>query len=385
MPDKQRSRASRKTSAKDGKSAQSRSAIRGPRPFWSGNVAFGLVNLPVGLYPAQRAKPLSLRMVDEEGTPLTRRYFCEREERALSADDLVRGYEVEKDEFVLVEDEELRSLAPEKSQEIDLKRFVALADIDPLYFERAYFLTPEKGATKAYRLLARSMEESARAGIATFVMRDREYLVAIIAEDGILRAETLRFADEVRSPADVGLDLSNVEAESKRVRALEKAIDSLSTERFDREELEDRQSQRTLERIDEKLEANDDVIELRGEGEVEEQEEGGEVVDLMQVLKQSLEEGRSPVAERETRAASGDADKRKQGRASGSPRKQGKKAASRGKRKEGNTSSSRREQEKHDLSALSRDELYARAQELELPGRSRMTKKELVEAIAGAA
>lgn len=114
----------------------------------------------------------------------------------------MRGYEVEKDRFILVDDEELVALAPEKSQEIDLKRFVELSEIDPVYFERAYFLAPDRDAVKAYRLLARTMEEAGRAGIATFVMRGKEYLVAIIAEQGFLRAETLRFHDELRIPGD---------------------------------------------------------------------------------------------------------------------------------------------------------------------------------------
>lgn len=114
-----------------------------PRPFWSGVIAFGLVSLPVSLFPANRGKSLSLKMVDDSGAPLSRRYFCEQEHKALSRDDIVRGYEVDKDRYVVVEDKELEALAPEKSQEIDLRRFVALADISPVYFERGYFLVPE--------------------------------------------------------------------------------------------------------------------------------------------------------------------------------------------------------------------------------------------------
>ncbi|MBB3063584.1 Ku protein [Microbulbifer rhizosphaerae] len=330
----------------------------GPHSLWSGTITFGLVSLPVNLYPANRPKPVSLRMVDRDGTPLTRCYFCEKEERALDNDELVRGYEIEKNEFVVIEDRELESLAPEKSQEIDLKRFVGLDEIDPMYFERAYLMTPDKGATKAYRLLAESMEASGRAGIATFVMRGKEYLVAIIAEKGILRAETLRFAEEIRSPEEIGLPGERA-PDKRRVKAMEKAIAALSRETFEREALQDLQSQRIIERAEEKLARGQDVVELDEEAPEAELERGGEVIDLMQVLKQGLAEGRPPG---ET------------GRGRRAPSKAGGK---------GNGKSARRGKGRRtELKQLSRDELYERAQKLDVPGRSRMNKAELVEAIA---
>ncbi|MCE8050225.1 Ku protein [Halomonas daqingensis] len=345
----------------------------GPRPLWSGTITFGLVSLPVNLYPANRPKPVSLRMVDAQGTPLARRYFCEKEERVLDYDELIRGYEVEKNEFVVVEDRELDSLAPEKSQEIDLKRFVGLDEIDPMYFQRAYFMTPDKGVTKAYRLLAESMESAGRAGIATFVMRGKEYLVAIIAEKGILRAETLRFAEEIRAPEDIALPEAT-RPDKQRAKAMQKAIEALTEKSFAREELQDLQSQRIVARAEEKLARGEDVIALGEEDAPEfEPEQGGEVVDLMQVLKQSLAEGRPP-----GQATRSDADKSK-------PEKRAKPAAERGKEKKRPTSQrgtgKRRSAE---LEGLSRDELYERAQQLDLPGRSRMSKAELAKAIAAA-
>ncbi|MFQ3786148.1 Ku protein [Halomonas sp. A29] len=341
----------------------------GPRPLWSGTITFGLVSLPVNLYPANRPKPVSLRMVDREGTPLARRYFCEKEERVLDYDELIRGYEVEKSEFVVVEDRELESLAPEKSQEIDLKRFVGLDEIDPMYFERAYFMTPDKGVTKAYRLLAKSMEASERAGIATFVMRGKEYLVAIIAEKGILRAETLRFAEEIRAPEEIDLPEA-IQPDKKRVKAMQQAIDKLTKDDFSREALQDLQSQRIVERAEEKLSRGEDVIELRKEDEPDvDPEQGGEVIDLMQVLKQSLAEGRPPGQGEYEGSASSSAKK-------GKPGKSNKTSAS------GNKRPSKRHPV--ELDSLARDELYERARQLDLPGRSRMSKAELVKAIANA-
>src|SRR5262245_46887476 len=144
-------------------------------------------------------------MVDEDGTPLARRYFCPEEEKALEWDDLVRGYEIAPEEYVVVTDDELEALEPRKSHDIDLRRFVPVDQLDPKFFERGYYLTPAGETTKAYQLLAAIMEKSGRAGIATFVMRGKEYLIAIVADHGILRAETMRFADEIRTPKDVGL------------------------------------------------------------------------------------------------------------------------------------------------------------------------------------
>lgn len=308
---------------------------RRPRPFWSGTIAFGLVSLPVSLFVASRSAQVSLRMVDEKGTPLSRRYVCPEEERALPPKEIVRGYEVDTERFVVVEDDELDALAPEQSQEIDLRRFVALAEIDPMYFERAYFLAPDKGAMKAYRLLAKSMEDAERAGVATFVMRGKAYLVAIIAEKGILRAETLRFHDELRSPADAGLPELE-KADAKRAREVQKSMESLATDTLDRQMLSDRQSQRVLKRVREKLRAGEDVVEAPEAPE----EEGGEVVDLMEVLKQSL---RQAPAER----------KRPRQRRSGSDER-------------------------------SKAELCKRARELDISGRGSMTKKQLAKAIRDA-
>jgi DNA end-binding protein Ku len=307
--------------------------------MWSGTVAFGLVSVPVRLYPAVRSARVSLKMVDEEGTPLQRRYFSSVDERALEGDDIVRGYPLDGGDFVLVEDEELEALDPEKSQEIDLSRFVDIAEVDPMYFERGYFLAPDRGALKAYRLLAKSMEEEGRVGIATFVMRDKEYLVAIIAEGGILRASTLRFHDEVRTPEDVGLPELG-DADEERVAAAVKAIRHLEADELDRALVRDPAGPRLTELVEAKLEKGEDVVERASEGGTSDGGDGpGEDIDLMQVLKQSLAEDEDDVAGGgRTDTAAG-------------------------------------------LEALSKAELYERAQALDIPGRSKMTKDELVAAI----
>lgn len=302
-----------------------------PRPFWSGIIAFGLVSLPVSLFPANRGKAISLKMVDSEGHPLSRRYFCDKENRSLEKDEIVRGYPVDKDKFVIVEDEELEALSPEKTREIDLRRFVPQEEVNPVYFERGYFLAPDSASTKAYRLLARSMEEEKRVGIATFVMRDKEYIIAIMSERGILRAETLRFHDEIRTPSQVGLPQLD-KADQKLTRAFKQAIKKLSAKTLDPSLLADHQANKLLAMVEEKLASETDIIEAPDELEAPE----NNVIDLIQVLKERLK-GKQ-VQQAQTRA-------------------------------------------KETNSELSRDELYEKARENQIQGRSKMTKDELLTAL----
>ncbi|WP_166251383.1 Ku protein [Marinobacter salicampi] len=326
-----------------------------PRPFWSGVIAFGLVSLPVSLFPANRGKPLSLRMVDKDGTPLARRYFCEKENKPLSRDELVRGFPVEEGRFVIVKDDELEDLAPEKTREIDLRRFVPLDDINPVYFERGYFLAPDSGANKAYRLLARSMADEQRAGIATFVMRGKEYIIAIISEQGILRAETLRFQEEIRSPLDVGLP-ELPEPEAAQVSAMKKAMKTKSAKKLDVSLLSDRGTERILDVINSKLEEGRDVTRLSEPEADTETQDTDNVVDLMQVLKERLQ-GREP----ERKGSTDQSRSKPGGSSSGQPGKSDK--------------------EEPNLDSLKRQELYNRAKERDISGRSNMTKEELVDAL----
>lgn len=347
-----------------------------PRSFWSGTITFGLVSVPVELYPANRSQRVSLRMVSPAGTPLERRYFCPKEERALDWDEIVRGYEIEKDTYVVVTDDELEKLAPERTRDIDLRRFVPAADIDPMHFERAYFLTPGGNSTKAYRLLAATMEQTGRAGIATFVMRGKEYLVAILAEDGILRAETLRFADEVRTAADVGLPEPEKPA-AAAVRKMEKAISSLSRARLDEKVLEDAASERLLELVAKKEKSGTDVVQAAvepGHGSTD------GVIDLMEVLKRSLQgrAGDEPVRAKRASGGRGASEAKKSSGTKSTARKDGTKASSA--KKSGSKASSKKKSGAG-LEGRSKEDLYEQAKRRGIPGRSGMSKDELIEAL----
>lgn len=312
----------------------------GPRPFWSGVVSFGLVNLPVSLFSAYRGKPYGLKMVDQDGTPLSRRFFCEAEDKPLDSDDIIRGYPLDDGTFVVVNDRELEALAPEKTREIDLQRFVRLDELDPVYFFQAYFLVPDKRTTKAYRLLAQSMEEEQRAGIATFVMRNKEYLIALIAEKGILRAEVLRFHDEIATPEQVGLP-DKKSPRKQDVSAMLKAIRQHSAKTFKTSELADDYYQRLQQLVNKKLKKNQDVIKAE---EIEEEPVQDNVIDLMQILKARLQ-GKSI---RETAPA-------RKNVSNITPLKQ-----------------------------LSRQDLYEKAKEFDIAGRSKMNKTQLINAIGKA-
>lgn len=258
------------------------------RSFWSGTITFGLVSIPVALYAANRTGGVSLRMVSPEGTRLGRRYFTSKDDRPLDADEIVRGYEIEKDRFVIVDDDELERLAPERTRDIDLRQFVDASEIDPMYFERAYYLTPAGQSTKAYRLLARVMEETGRAGIATFVMRAKEYLVAIIAENGILRAETLRFADELRTPEDVGLP-APAQPDAAELRRMDREIGKQLEDALDPAVLEEHATERLMKVVHAKLRAGEDVVQAAPRADEDDDEEGSDIIDLMEILKRRLQ------------------------------------------------------------------------------------------------
>jgi DNA end-binding protein Ku len=276
----------RKASAKAAAPAvDAEDAPRG-RSFWSGTLTFGLVSIPVDLYAATRRGRQGLRLLSPGGNALRRRFFCSVEGVEVPPEQLVRGYEVTPGEYVVVEDEELAALAPRASRDIDLSRFVPLADIDPMLFDRPYLLAPGGSSTKAYRLLAAVMEETGRAGIATFVMRGKEYLVAILAEGGLLRAETLRFADEVRSVDEVGLPEPRKPA-ATTVKRYERLIAGKAAAELDPDELEDPWAQQLQALAERKRKRGEDVVETDDAA----SEEEAEVIDLMAVLKRSLAGG----------------------------------------------------------------------------------------------
>jgi len=278
----------------------------GIRSFWSGSITFGLVTVPVALYSATRSHGTAMRMVGPDGATVERRYVCSKDEKELDDDDIARGYPIEKNKFVVVSDEELEALEPRKSREIDLQRFVDRDAIDPVYFNRGYFLVPGGGTNKAYRLLAEVMEKKNYAGIATFVMRGKEYLVAILSENGILMAQTMRFADEIRKPEDAGLP-KVAKASPADVKKLE-AVIARRAKKLDPRELSDDYAERLEKLVAAKERKHAGIIRVAEEPR---SSEGAEVVDLLAVLSKSLGGGVRKAAKRAPVRAKKAAAKRK--------------------------------------------------------------------------
>ena len=257
------------------------------RAFWSGTITFGLVSIPVDLFAAVRPRRTAMKMVDAKGKALGRQYYCPKEDKKLSNDELVRGFETENGKMIVVTDEELGSVAPEKTRDIDLRRFVPAEQIPPMYFQRPYVLAPSGKSNKAYHLLAETMERTKRVGIGSFVMRDHEYLVAIMSEGGVLRAETLRFADELHTPEDVGLP-KRKKIPRARVTSLSKEIAALTRDELDLDELSDQYAAAIEELAQSKQKKGKDVVRVTG-AEDEDAEPGtSNVIDLMAVLRRSL-------------------------------------------------------------------------------------------------
>lgn len=286
----------KKSRAHKSEAAEQSSERPGPRSFWSGTLSFGLVSIPVELIRGTRSAGISLRMLAEDGTPLSRRYVSAADGAELADDDLVRGYEISPGEHVPITDEELESLEPEKSRDIDLRRFVPLGSIDPIYFDRPFFLAPAGDSTKAYRLLADTMQRTKRVGVATFVMNAKEHLVAIVAQGGLLRAHLLRFKDEVRALEDVGLP-KRAKPEAALVSQYRKLIEKHAEDELNTELLRDEGTAKVRALIEKKEKQHRDVVEHEGAATSEAPE--ARIIDLMEVLKQSLTKD----AQKETKRA----------------------------------------------------------------------------------
>lgn len=273
----------------DEKQAQQTPAA--PRGMWTGTISFGLVSVPVELFPAMHKRPVQLRMLAEDGTPLQRQYVCPKHNKPLESGDFVRGYEDADGRMIPIQEQELEALAPEKTRDISLSEFVDVKTIDRFCFDRLYFLAPAGGSSKAYRLLAHVMEEESRAGIARLVMRGKEYLIAITARRGLLMAETLRFADELRHPADVDLS-PPAQVDERQVEQFSRAITSLTRRTLDQRALADSYALRFQQLIQKKRKIRKAVVRPA----TDEQREESSTVDLVALFRQRLREAEKRAA-----------------------------------------------------------------------------------------
>jgi DNA end-binding protein Ku len=265
------------------------------RAIWTGSVVFGLVNVPVGLYAATEDRTVHFNQF-QAGTSDRIRYkrVNERTGREVKLADIVRGHEVSKDDYVLVTDEELAAVDPGGSRTIDIADFVELAEIDPISFQKTYYLAPQgEGAMRAYALLHRAMADTGKAGIAAFVMHGKQYLAAVRAMPDVLALETMFSADEVRDPKDVIEDLPAGEAFRGRELTIAKQLVESMTTGWNPESYRDTYRERVEDLIERKRRGEEIVTEGAPP-------EDSNVVDLMDALRRSAEQarGRRPAGAR---------------------------------------------------------------------------------------
>ncbi|HZI92284.1 MAG TPA: Ku protein [Thermoleophilaceae bacterium] len=253
------------------------------RAIWSGAISFGLVNIPVKLYSAVKRQTVRFHQLDSsDNTRIQQKRVNPNTGDEVPYEQLVKGYELSPDRYVVITPEELETVEPEKTRTIDIEAFVELDQIDPIYYDHPYYLAPGPGASKAYGLLLKALEDTDRVGIARVVIRSKEALVAIRAHQNVLTMETMLFGDEVVAPSDLGElpDPADVKAGKKEVDMARQLIESLSTD-FDPDSFRDTYRDRVLEMIEAKAEGQE--IEVQ-----ETPEAPAEVPDLMAALEASI-------------------------------------------------------------------------------------------------
>jgi DNA end-binding protein Ku len=203
------------------------------RTIWNGSISFGLVNIPIGLALATQRSDVAFRTLHREcGTPIKQKRWCPVHEREVEPDELVKGWEVAKGEFVLVEESDLESVALKRSQSIEILRFVRLEDVDPVYFDRTYYLAPasSEAQRRPYVLLLRAMQESGMAAVGKFVLWGKENLCLVRPQGDTLAMETLFFFDDVRSKAEIEEAVEATEVKKAELALAGQVIDSLRGE-----------------------------------------------------------------------------------------------------------------------------------------------------------
>jgi DNA end-binding protein Ku len=254
------------------------------RTIWNGSISFGLVNIPIGLAVATQRSDIAFRTLHREcGTPIKQKRYCPTHERDVEADELVKGWEVVKGEFVMVEDSDLESVALERSQSIEILRFVKLDEVDPVYFDRTYYLAPSStpAQRRPYVLLLRAMEETGTAAIGKFVLWGKENLCLIRAQGDSLMLETLFFAEDVRSRAEIQDAVGETELKDAELELARQVIGSLEGE-FEAEDFANEYRTELRQMLEAKLQGQ----EIKRPEPVEE----APVIDLMDALKRSVAE-----------------------------------------------------------------------------------------------
>jgi len=255
------------------------------RAIWKGSISFGLVNIPIALYPATRREELKFRLLRQSDlSPVNYKRVAEKDGKEVSWDQIVKGYEYEKGKYVVLKDEDFERVDLEATQTVDIQDFVDQEEIDPIFFYKPYYLEPQKGGDKAYALLRDALKDSNKVGIAKVVIKTRQYLAGVKPEDGVLLLELMHFADELADPGKLHVP-KKTEVGKREMNMAKSLIDSMSS-KWNPEKYKDDYREALMEVIEEKVEAGGKEIEEKPK----KAPKPTKIIDLVSVLQKSLEQ-----------------------------------------------------------------------------------------------
>jgi DNA end-binding protein Ku len=256
-----------------------------PRAIWKGSISFGLVNIPIALYPATRREELKFRLLRKSDlSPVNYKRVAEKDGKEVPWDEIVKGYEYEKGRYVVLKEEDFQRVDLEATQMVDIKDFVDQEEIDPMFFYKPYYLEPQKGGDKAYALLRDALKDTNKVGIAKVVIKTRQYLAGLKPEDGALVLELMHFADELADPEK--LHVPKKMEVGKREMDMAKSLIGSMTSKWEPEKYKDDYREALMEVIEEKVEAGGKEIEEKPR----KAPKPTKVIDLVSVLQKSLEQ-----------------------------------------------------------------------------------------------
>jgi len=254
------------------------------RAIWKGSISFGLVNIPIALYPATRREELNFRLLRKTDlSPVNYKRVAEKDGKEVPWDQIVKGYEYEKGKYVVLKDEDFQRVDLEATQTVDIQDFVDQEEIDPIFFYKPYYLEPQKGGDKAYALLRDALKDTNKIGVAKVVIKTRQYLAGVKPEDGALVLELMHFADELVDPEK--LDVPKKTDVGKREMNMAKSLIDSMTSKWEPEKYKDDYREALMEVIEEKVEAGGKEIEAKPP----KAPKPTKVIDLVSVLRKSLE------------------------------------------------------------------------------------------------
>src|SRR5689334_18237125 len=262
-------------------------ALMPARPIAAATISFGLVSVPVNLYSSSESKAsVSFNMLHKKcGSRLKQQYVCSKDGDIVPRDETVKGYEFAKDQYVILSPEELKALEEKATATIDVAEFVPLSKVDREYLEKVYYLGPDKGGDRAYRLLVAALQDTGKAALGQYAARGKQHLVLLRPLNGVLVMEQLHYADEVRSTTEVTIPAGEVQA--KELALAKQLIEQTATDDFEPSKYKDTVRERVMETIQRKIDGQDITADVTPEG-------GGKILDLMEALKASLAASAKP-------------------------------------------------------------------------------------------